>query len=110
MDWHPTMSGVQRSSPPASSAPSLTLGTAYQNQLGYDVVLTVYLNITVNTSGVIKLGVGPTSTPVQQTLVTGSTSVGIVAVPIYLPAGYYALLSVSGTITDAIVGQIATPS
>ena len=95
--------------PPASSASTLALGTAYQNTLGYDIVLTVYLSITANTSGVIQLGVGPTSTPTQQTLVTGVVTVGFLPVPIYLPNNYYALLSISGTITDSIAGQIAMP-
>lgn len=104
-----TFSGGVGTTPAASSTPSLVLGTAYQNVLGYDILLTAYLNITVNTSGVVKLGVGPTTTPTQQTLVTGVTSIGFLTVPIWLPNQYYALLSVSGTITDTLVGQIAMP-
>lgn len=101
--------GGVATAPAASSTPTLALGTAYQNVLGYDILLTVYLNITVNTSGVVKLGVGPTTTPTQQTIITGSVLTGIVPIPIWLPNQYYALLSISGTITDAIIGQIAMP-
>ncbi len=95
--------------PDVSSASTLALGSAYQNTLGYDVVLSVYLSVTANVSGVLQLGVGPTNTPTQQTIVTGSTATGIWTVPIYLPAGYYALLSTTGTITLTVDGQIATP-
>jgi hypothetical protein len=105
----PTFSGAIATQPAASSSTALVEGTAFQNTLGYDIVLVVYLNITANTSGVVALGVGPTSTPSQQTIITGTTSLGIVPVTIYLPANYYALLSVSGTITQSIVGQLAMP-
>jgi hypothetical protein len=101
--------GSISTAPPVSAASTLALGTAYQNTLGYDVMLTVYLSITVNTSGVYVLGVGPTNAPTQQTLITGLTTVGIVPIPIYLPSAYYAKLSASGTQTSAIVGQIAMP-
>lgn len=114
--WDPTVSdlgGVENTgvvtSPPSSFAPTLSLDSAYQNDSGTDILLVVYLSVTVNTSGVIKLGVGPTDTPTQQTLVTGVTTVGFLPVTIYLPQSYYALLSVSGTITDSITGQIAMP-
>lgn len=104
-----TLAGALASKPAASSASALALGSAFQNVLGYDVLLVVYLSVTVNTSGVLKLGVGPTSTPTQQTLVTGITSTGLWTVPIYLPATYYALLSATGTITVAVDGQHAMP-
>ena len=38
-------------------------------------------------------------------IITGTTALGIVAVRAKVPAGYYRLLSSSGTVTDAIVGQ-----
>jgi len=95
--------------PPVSAASTLALGTAYQNALNYDVLLLVCLNVTVNTSGVLKLGVGPTSTPTQQNIVSGVTTTGQWFIPIYLPSSYYALLSTTGTITVAIDGQIAMP-
>lgn len=97
--------------PPDSSSSSLVLGTAYQNTLGYDVMLTVYLNITSSLTADILLGVGSTSSPTQQTIISGLTLavLGIVPVTIYVPAGYYALLSTSGTISATISGQIAMP-
>lgn len=95
--------------PAASSASTLALGTAYQNTLGYDVMLTVYLAVTANVSGVVQLGTDSSATPAQQTIITGTTLTGVWPIPIYLPNNYYALLSTTGTITVSITGQIATP-
>ncbi len=97
--------------PAVSSSSSLIVGTAYQNTLGYDVVITVYLAISAATAADILLGVGPTNTPTQQTIISGLTlaSLGVVPVNIYLPNNYYALLSTSGTITQTISGQLAMP-
>lgn len=100
-------------SPAASSSSTLAIGTAYQNTLGYDVVLTVYLAVTAAVAGTILLGVGPTNTPTQQTIVSGLNLVAafiVVPVTIYLPAGYYALLSTGGTsVAQTISGQQAMP-
>lgn len=94
-------------SPPASSASTLALGTAYQNTLGYDILVTVYLVVTANISGVIQLGVDNNPTPTQQTIITGTTLTGVWPIPILIPNNYYALLSSSGTITVTISGQNA---
>jgi hypothetical protein len=97
--------------PAASQASSLALGTAFQNTLGYDVVLTVYLAVASATTANILLGVGPTTTPTQQTIVNGLSllALGIIPVTIYLPTGYYALLSTTGTISVSISGQQIMP-
>lgn len=97
--------------PAVSASSSLILGTAYQNTLGYDIVLTVYLSISAATSASILLGIGPTNTPTQQTIISGLTlaTIGIVPITIYLPNNYYALLSTSGTITLTISGQQGMP-
>lgn len=99
------------SSPSASQDSSLVLGTAYQNTLGYDVMITVYLDVTAALIASVLLGVGPTSSPTQQTIISGITlsALSIVPISIYLPSGYYAKLSTSGTITASISGQIAMP-
>lgn len=106
----PSVAGTIASVPPTNATiqtalGNLALGTAFQNTLSYDVRLTVYLSITVNTSGVVKLGVGTTNTPTQATIISGVTTVGFVPVTFKIPAGQFALLSISGTITDSIVGQ-----
>jgi len=97
--------------PPASTASSLSVGSSFQNTLGYDVNITVYLAVSAATSADILLGVGSTSTPTQQTIVAGLTlaSLNIIPIQIYIPAQYYALLSTSGTITQSIAGQIQIP-
>ncbi len=105
----PLNQGGLASSPGASFASDLVLGSAYHNTAPYDILLVVFLSVTLNTSGVVKLGVGPTSTPTQQTIIQGVSTVGFLTIPIYIPADFYALLSISGTITDSIAGQIAMP-
>lgn len=105
-----TTGGTVATAPPTSATiqtalGNLVLGTAFQNTLTYDVILTVNLSVTVNTSGVIALGVGPTNTPAQTNIVSGVTTIGFVPVKFKVPAGYFALLSISGTITDSIAGQ-----
>lgn len=108
--WNPWYSqdngaiNILITNPGTSSLPeTLTLGTAYQNTHGYDVMMVVYLNITVNAGGNVKCGVGPTNTPGQQTLLTGLTALGFFPVSFYLPAGYYALIT--ATVTATITGQ-----
>ncbi len=73
--------------------------------------MTVYLAVTASTTAAILLGVGPTNTPTQQTIISGLTlaSLAIIPVTIYVPNNYYALLSTSGTITVSISGQQAFP-
>ena len=104
-------SGSITTAPPVSSASTLALGTAYKNTAGYDIVLTIYIQVTAATTASIALGVGSTNTPTQQTIISGLTvaAVNIIPVTIYLPNNYYALLSTSGTITASISGQIAMP-
>ena len=92
--------------PANSASASLSVGTAYQNTAAYDVVVTVYLIISGASSGSLLLGVGSTITPSQQTIVNSSSTNGYLAIPIYIPAGYYAKLSTSGTITATISGQM----
>lgn len=98
------------SAPAASQASSLTLGSAYQNTFGYDVVLTVYLAVTAATAGTIQIGVGSTNTPTQQTVVSGLTLAALAIIPltIYIPNNYYALITLT-TVTATISGQQAMP-
>lgn len=97
--------------PPASASvqtqlgTNLQLGVAYQNTLLYDVRVTIFLSISVNTSGAISLGVGPTNTPTQRVIEGGVTTVGFLPITFKIPTNYYALLSIAGTVTDSIAGQ-----
>jgi hypothetical protein len=105
-----SVAGTRATAPPTNATiqtalGNLALGVAYQNTLSYDVRLTIFLSVTVNTSGVVALGVGTTSTPVQTNIVSGVTTVGFVPITFTIPAGYFALLSISGTVTDSIAGQ-----
>lgn len=100
-----------KTSPPGSQSASLSVGTAFQNTLGYDIMLSVYLNITAALTASILLGVSSSNTPTQQTIVSGLSlaALNIIPVNIYIPSNYYAKLSTSGTITMSISGQIAMP-
>ena len=100
-------SGVT-TTPIASGSPAtaLALGTVWQNPNAWDVTLLVTLAITANTSLVVSLGVGPSTPPAVTSLISGTTALGLVVVPIRVPASYYALLETSGTGTIAIVGQV----
>lgn len=95
--------------PVASSSSSLTLGNAYQNTQPYDILLTVYIGVTLATSGNITSGVASSATPAQQTLISGLTlsSLTIIPVVVYVPSLFYALISTTGTITASILGQQA---
>lgn len=106
----PTFASI-KTAPPASQSSSLALGTAYQNTFGYDIVLTVYLAVTSSVTASVLSGVGPTTTPTQQTIISGASigAFSIIPVTLYVPNNYYALLSTSGTITVAISGQQAMP-
>ena len=97
--------------PAASSASAITLGSAFQNTLGYDAVFVVYLSITAATAADIVLGVDNNNAPTTQTIMSGITVAAqdLVSVPIYIPNGYYCLLDTTGVITLTISGQIAMP-
>lgn len=98
-------------SPPSSQSSSLELGAAYQNTFGYDIMLSVYVNVASASAASFLLGVGPTNTPTQQTIISSLTllSLSVIPVNIYIPNNYYAKLSTSGTISASIGGQIAMP-
>lgn len=98
-----------KTSPAVSSSSSIALGSAFQNTLGYDAVFTAYISFT-SPAGTYTLasGIGSTNTPTQQNIFV-FTSAAVVPVTLYIPNNYYALLSVTGTVTSAIVGQQAMP-
>ena len=108
---HSLTSLTSLSTAPANSRnATLEIGVAYQNTLGYDILLTVYLTVASASSANILLGVGSTNTPAYQYLVQDFTITNtIIPIPIYLPANYYALLNTSGTIDVDISGQQAIP-
>jgi hypothetical protein len=100
----PVFTTALASTPPTSHTAraalgALTVGTAYQNTLAYDVVVNVAIVVTAATAASFSAGVGPTSTPTTDAL-TGSLSIGtVLTFSFYVPAGYYLLLTDSGTIT-----------
>ena len=108
---NPAVTTTFTTAPAASQDSALTLGSAYQNPFAYDVILTVYLDVSAATTASISLGVGPTNSPTQQTIISSITAASDTFIPvtIYLPVNYWALLSTTGTITATISGQQAMP-
>lgn len=112
-----TVSATNLTTTPADSSGGLTgaggpiaaFNTDYQNLTGYDVMLMVYLNITVNTTGVIACGVSSGASPPQQTVFSGLTSTGFITIPVYWPSNYYFKITNSGGITLTIVASQITP-
>ena len=103
-------SGSITTAPPASTTSSMTIGS-YQNPENYDVMLTIYLDVTASTADTISLlvssdGSGTLSTIVSNLTVATST---IIPIPIYIPASYTAVLEVGGTVTATVSGQIQIP-
>lgn len=84
-------------------------GTPFQNSTGHDLTMCVILEITVNPGGSIELGVDSSPTPVQQTIYSGTTTLGFMPITFKIPSGYYALLTVT-TLTAVIRGQYAVPN
>lgn len=86
---------------------SLSVGTALQNTSNYPILVNVSMAITVSTTAVILVGIGPTNTPTAQA-VTASFTVAA-ATPygfsFVVPSQYYAKVTTTGTIT---VGSITT--
>lgn len=100
-----------KTAPAVSSASTVVVGTAYQNTLGYDVVLIAYLDISSAAGGSISCGVGSTNAPTQQTIVAAITTVSDIFIPVtvYLPNNYYVKISTTGTISLTVSGQQVTP-
>ena len=97
--------------PAVSATSTLSIGTSYQNTLGYDVILIAYLDIASATTASIQCGVGPTITPTQQTIIGSITTATDVFIPVtvYLPNNYYVKISTTGTISASVSGQQVTP-
>jgi hypothetical protein len=93
--------GSFRTTPPVSAGDTVLLGQAYFNSSNIDMVLQVTVLITVNAGGALLMGVGPTATPTQNTMFTGLTFTGPFPFSVYIPSGYYMLLTTTGTITAA---------
>jgi len=104
----PTFVGLI-TAPAASSSSSIAISSAFQNTLGYDAIFTVTIEFS-GASGTYTLlsGIGPTNTPTQQTILSYTTDT-VLAIPLYIPKNYYALLSTTGTVFASIVGQQAMP-
>ncbi len=88
---------------------AVTSGAAWQNAYGYDVTLRVPVtyNPTASAAATLEVGVGPTATPTQALEESEpiSFTAGVIHTKVvYVPAGWYALLTVAnGTLGTATV-------
>jgi len=101
----PPAYGVVSTSPPAPTTATPTSGTAWQNTMGADVVLTlpVTYNPTSTAAATLAVGVGATSTPTQSTwesVPAGAVAGSIRPLTVYVPVSWYVLL----TATNATLG------
>ena len=93
--------------PPSSSTAttafgtSITAGTAKQNTLGYNILVNISVDVASATTATIVLGVGPTSTPATNTVVSSFSTVTAlpsISFSAIVPNSYYLLVNTTGTI------------
>jgi hypothetical protein len=85
---------------------SLTVGTAKQNTLGYEILLNINIVVTAATSATIELGVDNNSTPTTNPVTTTFSGAGTHSFSAIVPNNYYVLLQTAGTISiSSIVCQ-----
>ena len=86
--------------PASSSAASISFGVPVQNTLGYDALLTAFVQIVSASVATISAGVGPASVaavpPVATSVAYGPIPVGSnlpYTVPLFVPSGYWAIIT-----------------
>ena len=105
----PTEYGVFATNPgpdPASTTAALTsvaVGSAWQNTLDYDVLVTVTLVVTAATGASLAAGVDSSDTPTTVPVVGSFSTATAAVIPLSfkVPAGQYLEIDSSGTITIA---------
>lgn len=88
---------------------ALAVGTPKQNTLGYDILVTGRIPVTVAVSGSLNLGVGPTATPTVDPMTGTITAVTTVDFSAIVPNGYYLSVTLTGTLTLGTPVIVATP-
>lgn len=109
----PTNGALFRTSPPApTTGITITSGTAWQNTTGSDVTLRVPVTYspTSSAAATLAVGVGSGSTPTtveEESEPAGLTTGRIHTTVLYVPANYYALLTVTnGTLGSGVAYPI----
>lgn len=106
--------GTIRTAPPASATAisfgsSLTLGTALQNTLGYDILVSVCVVVSAATSANFQIGVGSTNTPTKNDILPAAISAAeTFTVSVIVPHNYYVLLDKTGTSSTSTNKLIVT--
>ena len=80
---------------------SMTAGTSYQNTTGYDVLINISVVVTAATGATLTLGVGATTGPSQNAVVTtfSAAAATYFSFSAYVPNNYYVEYNSTGTIT-----------
>lgn len=100
-------SGAIKTAPPSSHTvttafgDSLSVDSAAQNTLGYDIILNISVVVASATSATIVLGVGSSATPTTDTVVASFSTAAALTFSFvaYLPNNYYVLVNTTGTIS-----------
>ena len=79
----------------------MTAGTSYQNTTGYDVLINISVVVTAATGATLTLGVGATTGPSQNAVVTtfSAAAATYFSFSAYVPNNYYVEYNSTGTIT-----------
>lgn len=106
--------GTIRTAPPASHTAisfgtSLTLGTALQNTLGYDIMVSIAVSVTAAVAANFQIGVGSTNTPTIDNILPATISAAeTFTVCVIIPSGYYVLMNKTGTSSTSTNQLIVT--
>ena len=92
----------------SSTFGSLAVGTPLQNTAHYPILVNVCLNVTAATGATVSVGVDSTNTPVAQAVTGSFSSTGIFSFSFVVPAGFYAEVTTSGTITISSITTLVT--
>jgi hypothetical protein len=91
------------SSTATSAFGSISVGTAKQNTLGYDIYIIGEISTGgILTSGTFAIGVSTSATPTTNTFTSTHNSGDKVAFTAYLPNNYYILIQQTGTLTTSV--------
>lgn len=97
---------LQTSPPAPTGSIVITSGTAYQNTAPYDVMLRVPVAYSAG-AATLAVGAGPTNSPPQVTEVSRGASAlaETLTTTVYLPAGWYLLLTATGATLGLATSQ-----
>lgn len=90
---------------------SLTAGTSVKNTAGYNLLCNICINITAATGATITLGVGDSTGPTANTVISTFTTAAVLVqnFSALVPNNYYLVVNTTGTITVASISVQSCP-